>query len=130
MPRALELISFFFLGHGPTYPISDLSGSAITRRNCTVFFAAKFTTVNLVLSIISAHVVSWCYSSNFIDISINIMFFFQLLHLYLYLFKASTKINSYSRYNRARRLSSYIPSTIRSRIRSSFKLPNSQVATN
>ena len=36
MPRALELISFFFLGHGPTYPISDLSGSAITRGNCTV----------------------------------------------------------------------------------------------
>ena len=35
MPRALELISFFFLGHGPTYPISDLSGSAITRGNCT-----------------------------------------------------------------------------------------------
>ena len=34
MPRALELISFFFLGHGPTYPISDLSGSAITRGNC------------------------------------------------------------------------------------------------
>ena len=37
MPRALELISFFFLGHGPTYPISDLSGSAITRGNCIVF---------------------------------------------------------------------------------------------
>ena len=36
MPRALELISFFFLGHGPTYPISDLSGSAITRGNCIV----------------------------------------------------------------------------------------------
>ena len=36
MPRALELISFFFLGHGPTYPISDLSGSAITRG--TVLF--------------------------------------------------------------------------------------------
>ena len=36
MPWALELISFFFLGHGPTYPISDLSGSAITRGNCTV----------------------------------------------------------------------------------------------
>ena len=34
MPRALELISFFSLGHGPTYPISDLSGSAITRGNC------------------------------------------------------------------------------------------------
>ena len=34
MPRALELISFFFLGHGPTYPISDLSGSAITGGNC------------------------------------------------------------------------------------------------
>ena len=34
MPRALELISFFFLGHGPTYPISDLSGSAIMRGNC------------------------------------------------------------------------------------------------
>ena len=34
MPRALKLISFFFLGHGPTYPISDLSGSAITRGNC------------------------------------------------------------------------------------------------
>ena len=34
MPRALELISFFFLGHGPTYPISDLSGSAITKGNC------------------------------------------------------------------------------------------------
>ena len=33
MPRALELISFFFLVHGPTYPISDLSGSAITRGN-------------------------------------------------------------------------------------------------
>ena len=35
MPRALELIFFFFLGHGLTYPISDLSGSAITRGNCT-----------------------------------------------------------------------------------------------
>ena len=35
LPRALELIFFFFLGHGPTYPISDLSGSAITRGNCT-----------------------------------------------------------------------------------------------
>ena len=35
MPRTLELISFFFLGHGPTYPISDFSGSAITRGNCT-----------------------------------------------------------------------------------------------
>ena len=34
MPRALELIFFFFLGHGPTYPISDSSGSAITRGNC------------------------------------------------------------------------------------------------
>ena len=34
MPRALELISFFFLGHGPTYPISDLSGSTITSGNC------------------------------------------------------------------------------------------------
>ena len=29
MLRALELISFFFLGHGRTYPISDLSRSAI-----------------------------------------------------------------------------------------------------
>ena len=24
-------------GHGPTYPISDLSGSTITRGNCTVY---------------------------------------------------------------------------------------------
>ena len=31
-PRALELISFFFLCHGPIYPISDLSGSTITRE--------------------------------------------------------------------------------------------------
>ena len=37
MPRALELISFFFLGHGPTYPISDLSGSVITKGNCNQF---------------------------------------------------------------------------------------------
>ena len=34
MPRALELISFFFHGHGPTYPIYDLSGSAIAKGNC------------------------------------------------------------------------------------------------
>ena len=34
IPKALELISFFFLSHGPTYPISDLSGSAVTRGNC------------------------------------------------------------------------------------------------
>ena len=43
MPRALELISFFFLGHGPTYPISDLSGSAITRENCLSFFTRNFS---------------------------------------------------------------------------------------
>ena len=41
MPRALELISFFFLGHGPTSPISDLSGSAITRENCTLVYAKQ-----------------------------------------------------------------------------------------
>ena len=40
MPRTLELISFFFLGHGPTYPISDLSGSAVTRGNCIAFQAS------------------------------------------------------------------------------------------
>ena len=37
MSRALELISFVFLGHGPTYPISDLSGSAITMGHCREF---------------------------------------------------------------------------------------------
>ena len=31
MPRALKLISFFFLGHDPTYPISDLSGSKFKK---------------------------------------------------------------------------------------------------
>ena len=41
MPRALELISFFFLGHGPTYPISDLSGSAIMRGNCIKVLEVK-----------------------------------------------------------------------------------------
>ena len=43
MPRALELISFFFLGHGPTYPIFDLSGSAITRGNFSFVIAKKQT---------------------------------------------------------------------------------------
>ena len=47
MPRALELISFIFLGHGPTYLISDLSGFAITRENCIpktfeYYFSALF----------------------------------------------------------------------------------------
>ena len=41
MPRALELIFFFLLGHGPTYPISDLSGSAITRGNCSCIDESK-----------------------------------------------------------------------------------------
>ena len=41
MPRALELIFFFLLGHGPTYPISDLSGSAITRGNCSCVDESK-----------------------------------------------------------------------------------------
>ena len=41
MPRALELISFFFLGHGPTHPISDLSGSAITKGNCICIFSLQ-----------------------------------------------------------------------------------------
>ena len=41
MPRALELISFFFLGHGPTYPISDISGSTITRG--TVYVNKSFS---------------------------------------------------------------------------------------
>ena len=40
MPRALELISCFFLGHGPAYPI-NLSGSAITRGNCILKFAEQ-----------------------------------------------------------------------------------------
>ena len=39
MSRALKMNFFFSLGHGPTYPISDLSGSAITRGNCTLQFS-------------------------------------------------------------------------------------------
>ena len=31
MPRALELISFFFRGHGPTYLISDLFDIRLNR---------------------------------------------------------------------------------------------------
>ena len=46
MPRALELISFFFLGHGPTYLISDLSGSAIMRGNCTYICEKTFSVIN------------------------------------------------------------------------------------
>ena len=112
-----------------------------------VFFAAKFTTDNFALSIISAHVISWYYSSNFIDISINVLFIFLFLFFkfscsfficFICIFTCSkllqksiawAKVNLSSRNNRARRLSPYIPSTIRSRIKSCFKLPNSQVAT-
>ena len=47
MPRALELISFFFLGHGPTYPISDLPGSAIMRGNCITISIKQFNQFNI-----------------------------------------------------------------------------------
>ena len=51
MPSALELISFFFLGHGPTYPISDLSGSAITRGNCTLILAQFLCKIGIILKL-------------------------------------------------------------------------------